>query len=211
MKSTKICICGKINESDAKFCTKCGLKLDESISNLKISELTGQHKIKIKEAEEEMLKYKYFSCKVGHIHQGFDSMFGIFGTLKNGSMKFKTSRITLYDNKLLIERNKRIIEFNDIKEIFIGKITEAIIITYNDDNVALKAGHNPYILLAFKNVLSKLIEENKSNSENTPENDNNVVDSEERLDKLLELGKMYENGLLTDEEFAAMKKKLIGE
>ena len=205
MKSTKICLCGKINEADAQFCVSCGQKLEENLSDLNLSELTGHHITKIKEAEEKILKDKYFPCKVGHIHQGLSS-FGVWGTLKNGSMKFKTTRIILYDNRLLIERNKRVMEFDDIKEIFLEKTTEAIIITYSGDNVVLKAGPSPYPLLAFKNVLNKLIEENKSN---TPTNDDNIKNSEEGLDKLLELGKMYEKGLLTDEEFTAMEKKII--
>lgn len=208
MKSTKICLCGKINDADAKFCIKCGQKLDLSLSELSLSELTEQHLTEIKKAEDEILKYKYFSCKVGHIHQGLSS-FGLWGTLNNGSMKFKSTRIKLHDDKFIIERSMRVVEFNDIKEIFMERLTDAVIITYSGDNVVLQAGYNQYTLLAFKNLLSKLIEENKLKSEDIPTKDNSMENSEDDLDRLLELGKMYEKGLLTDEEFAAMKKKII--
>lgn len=208
MKSTKICLCGKINEADAQFCEKCGLKLDVNLAELSLSELTEEHKIEIKERGEKILKSKHFSCKVGYIHQGLSS-FGVWGTLKNGSMKFKPSLIRLYDDKIIIERNKRLIEFNDIKEIFMEKTTEAIIMTNNGDNVALRSGLDKYGLLAFKCVLNKLIEENKSNTDDIPTNDKDMETPEDGLDRLLELGRMYEKGLLTDEEFAAMKKKII--
>lgn len=206
MKSTKICLCGKINEADAQFCEKCGEKLENPI------DLIEQYKIneneKIKDMEEEIFESKYFICKVGYIHQGL-SAWGLWGTLKNGSMKFKKSKIRLYDDKIIIERNKRIVEFNDIKEIFMERVEEAIIVTNNGDNVVLKSGFDKYKLIAFKNVLNKLIEENKSNTDDIPTNDNGMETPEDGLDRLLELAKMYEKGLLTDEEFAAMKKKLI--
>lgn len=206
MKSTKLCLCGKINKADAQFCEKCGQKLINPIDSIEQYEIN--EKKKITAMEEEILESKYFICKVGYIHQGLSS-WGVWGTLKNGSMKFKKSKIRLYDDKIIIERNKRIVEFNDIKEIFMERVEEAIIVTNNGDNVVLKSGFDKYKMIAFKNVLNKLIEENKSNTDDISTNDNDMKTPDDGLDKLLELGKMYEKGLLTDEEFALMKKKFI--
>ena len=60
-------------------------------------------------------------------------------------------------------------------------------------------------LKAFVNVLNRIIKEYKLNNSIQT----NEVKSEDKMDRLIKLGEMYEKGLLTDEEFATMKQNLI--
>lgn len=70
---------------------------------------------------------------------------------------------------------------------------------------------NSIIFKAFINILNRLKEKNKSKAKNNELNENTNKTSENHVDRLIKLGEMYEKGLLTDEEFASMKQKLIEE
>lgn len=170
----------------------------------------------IKYWEDVILKKKIYSGKVGHVHQGL-SYAGLWGVRNNGKMKFKSSKFEIHDNKLLIERNKMIIEYSNIKEIFHETDNEAIILLNNDTGIPIKSASNAKpvirIFIAFINILNNLIEETKINSTNgvSNENSNGVTsgDSEDKFDKLIKLGEMHKNGLLSDEEFASLKQELL--
>ena len=164
----------------------------------------------IKKAEERILNDRVFNGKVGHIHQGL-SYGGVWGVRDNGKMKFKSTKFRIYDDKFIIERNKMVVEYINIKEVFQEKSYGAIIILNNGDGVPIEGGY--YDLRAFVNVLNRLIEENKSNADNIVSNgDNNEsisVNSEDKFDKLIKLGEMHDKGLLSDEEFDLLKKELL--
>lgn len=168
---------------------------------------------KIKMAEDKILNKGIFWGKVGQIHQGLSTM-GLWGVRDNGRTKFNQSKFEIYDDKILIERNRQIIQISQMKEIFKESSYEAIIILNNGDGIPIgprNIGQSGTIELnAFVNILNNLIENNNSKINNNSSNLNaNPKKSENEVDRLIELGKMYEKGLLTDEEFIAMKKKLI--
>ena len=175
-----------------------------------------EEEIKLKEAEEYILTKKRFHGKVGQIHQGL-STFGLWGVRDNGKTKFKSTTFEIHDDKILIQRNKNIIHLSQIKEIFyeVSEFSpypyEAIIILNNDTGIPIRGGGSSRSrdLLAFINVLNKLLEDYKSDPNNIESNEGNNTGSEDKVSKLIKLGEMYEKGLLSDDEFALMKKELI--
>lgn len=166
----------------------------------------------IKYWEDVILKNKIYKGKVGHVHQGL-SYAGLWGVRNNGKMKFKSSKFEIHDNKLLIERNKMIIEYSNIKEIFHETDNEAIILLNNDTGVPIKSQSNarPVVLMfiAFLNILNKLIEEVKTNNTQPTNKIQISGNSEDKFDKLIKLGEMHDKGLLSDEEFTALKNELL--
>lgn len=166
----------------------------------------------IKKEEASILKWNQYNGKVGHIHQGL-SYAGVWGVRNNGKMKFKSTKFEIHDTKLLIERNKMLIEFSNIKEIFQDNDNEAIIILNNDSGIPIKSASNarPPVLRfkAFLNILNNLIEENKADVSTNEPTTSNSVNSEDKIDKLLKLGEMHDKGLLSDEEFASLKQELL--
>ena len=165
---------------------------------------------KLKEEEKKIWEKKRFNGKVEQIHQGL-STFGLWGVRDNGKTKFKSTRFEFHDDKLLIERNKQIIQLSQIKEIFedTSLHNEIILILNNDTGIPIRGknysngGRRKF--KAFVNVLNKLIEDNKSNIVNSGANTN----PEDKIDKIIKLGEMYDKGLLTDDEFASMKQEIM--
>ena len=173
-------------------------------------ERKAEEEIKLKEAEEEILTSRLFWGKVGQIHQGLSS-FGLWGVRDNGKAKFKPTKFELHDDKVLIVRNRQIIQLSQIKEIFFEDSFEAIIILINGDGIPIQGtgSKGRRELKAFVNVLNKLIEDYKSNINNIKVDDGNEERSEDKIDKLLKLGEMFDKGLLSDEEFASLKQELL--
>ena len=170
---------------------------------------------KLKEEEEYIWEKKRFNGKVGQIHQGLSS-FGLWGVRDNGKAKFKSTRFEIHDDKILIERNKQIIQLSQIKEIFEDESSlyyEVIIILTNDNGIPIRGRNNSQRgqieLKAFVNVLNKLIKDNESNSVNVESNVNSKGNPEDKIDKLIKLGEMHSRGLLSDEEFASLKQELL--
>lgn len=161
----------------------------------------------IKRIEKRILNDKVFYGKVGHIHQGL-SYAGVWGVRNNGKMKFKSSKIRIYDDKILIERNKMVVEYINIKEIFQEVKFEAIIILDNGSGIPIQGSNLE--LKAFVNVLNSLIDKNKSNTSNIISNKNRTSgNSEDKFDKLIKLGEMHDKGLLSDDEFSSLKQELL--
>ena len=52
-------------------------------------------------------------------------------------------------------------------------------------------------------------EKNKTNTNNIETNTNNQQKSEDKFDKLIKLGEMYNQGLLSNEEFTSLKQELL--
>ena len=169
---------------------------------------------KLKEEEKHIWEKKRFNGKVGQIHQGLSS-FGLWGVRDNGKAKFKPTKFEIYNDKILIERNKQIIQLSQIKEIFEDESLpyEVIIILTNDNGIPIRGKNNVQTgqreLKAFVNVLTKLIEDNKSNSDNVEANVNSEGNPEGKIDKLIKLGEMNNQGLLSDEEFISLKQELL--
>lgn len=169
---------------------------------------------KLKEEEKHIWEKKRFNGKVGQIHQGLSS-FGLWGVRDNGKAKFKPTKFEIYNDKILIERNKQIIQLSQIKEIFEDESLpyEVIIILTNDNGIPIRGKNNVQTgqreLKAFVNVLTKLIEDNKSNSDNVEANVNSEGNPEGKIDKLIKLGEMHNQGLLSDEEFISLKQELL--
>ena len=169
-----------------------------------------KEKEKIREWEEIIRDKNRYDGRVRHIHQGL-STFGLWGVRDNGKTKFKSTRFEFHDDKLLIERNKQIIQLSQIKEIFedTSLHNEIILILNNDTGIPIRGknysngGRRKF--KAFVNVLNKLIEDNKSNIVNSGANTN----PEDKIDKIIKLGEMYDKGLLTDDEFASMKQEIM--
>lgn len=169
-----------------------------------------EHEERIKRNEERILKFKEYMGKVGHVHQGM-SYAGLWGVRDNGKMKFKSTKFEIHDTKLLIERNKMIIDYSNIKEIFNETKNEAIIILESGDGIPVKSSSNAEMNLekfaAFLNILNRLIEKNKSNG---PTSESNVnISTEDKFDKLIKLGEMHEKGLLSEDEFKMLKEELM--
>lgn len=114
----------------------------------------------IKYWEDEILKKRIYNGKVGHIHQGL-SYAGLWGVRNNGKVKYKSSKFEIHDTRLLIERNKTIIEFSNIKEIFHETDNEAIILLNNDNGIPIKSSANATPVIrrfkAFINILNRLV------------------------------------------------------
>lgn len=150
---------------------------------------------KIKELEEKILQNKKFRGRVGHIHQGLNAL-GVWGTLDNGKTTFKSTYFEIHDDKLLIVRNRAIINLVDIKEIFQERQNEAIIILDKGDGIPIKGKNNSISaskeLKAFVNVLNRLIKENKSKTKKKINEEPNEETSENPIDRLIKLGEMYE-------------------
>lgn len=169
---------------------------------------------KLKEEEKHIWEKKRFNGKVGQIHQGLSS-FGLWGVRDNGKAKFKPTKFEIYNDKILIERNKQIIQLSQIKEIFEDESLpyEVIIILTNDNGIPIRGKNNVQTgqreLKAFVNVLTKLIEDNKSNNDNVEANVNSEGNPEGKIDKLIKLGEMHNQGLLSDEEFISLKQELL--
>lgn len=163
---------------------------------------------KFSEEKNKILDKNEFNGRVGQIHQGL-SEFGLWGVMDNGKTKFKSTKFKLYDDKIMIERNRNFIKLSDIKEIFQETDREAIIISKTDDAIPIKGKTNDKNgrigLKAFVSVLNELIEKNKSNTSFKPNN----INSEDKFDKLIKLGEMHGKGLLSDEEFASLKQELL--
>lgn len=164
----------------------------------------------IKKGERIILKNKRYNGKVGHIHQGL-SYAGVWGVRNNGKMKFKSTKFEIHDTKLLIERNKMLIEFSNITEIFQDSDVEAIIMLNNDNGIPIRSINTSRTgrlrFKSFLNILNNLIEENKS--DNNVESNASDVNTGDKIDKLIKLGEMYDKGLLSDEEFASLKQELL--
>lgn len=166
---------------------------------------------KIKKAEDRILKEKKFKGRVGHIPQGISSFMG-FATAANNKTKYKFTKFFLYEDKLFIERNKTVVNFSDIKEIFCEdkKGLDAVIVLYSGTGIPIRGYNNEKPgkigLKAFVNVLNRMIKDYKPDN---PIHTNNEVKSDDKMNRLIQLGEMYEKGLLTDEEFAAMKQNLL--
>ena len=179
-------------------------------------EIRLEEEQRLKAEEDYIWEKKRFHGKVGQIHQGLSS-FGLWGVRDKGKTKFKSTKFEIHDDKILIERNKQIIQLSQIKEIFEDESLsyEVILILTNDAGVPIRGRNNHGSgireLKAFVNVLNKLIENNKSNSVNVESTVNSKVNPEEKIDKLIKLGEMYDKGLLTDDEFASMKQELMSD
>lgn len=173
-------------------------------------ERKAEEERKLKKAEEEILTHRTFWGKVGQIHQGLSS-FGLWGVRDNGKAKFKNTKFELHDDKILIVRNRQIIQLSQIKEIFFEDSFEAIIILINGDGIPIQGtgSSGRRELKAFVNVLNKLIEDYNSNPNNIRPNNDNEEKSEDKIDKLIKLGEMLDKGLLSDEEFASLKQELL--
>lgn len=98
---------------------------------------------KLKEEEKHIWEKKRFNGKVGQIHQGLSS-FGLWGVRDNGKAKFKPTKFEIYNDKILIERNKQIIQLSQIKEIFEDESLpyEVIIILTNDNGIPIRGKNN---------------------------------------------------------------------
>ena len=164
----------------------------------------------IKRYEALILKYNDYTGKVGATHSGWNFIDGFRNADKT---KFKTTKFKIFDEKLIIERNKMVIEFSNIKEIFQDEniANEAMILLNNDKAIAIRSDYNSKNSIcrfkAFLNILNKFIGDNNIQSTTS----NNHVKSEDKFDKLIKLGDMYDNGLLSDEEFALLKDELLSE
>ena len=163
----------------------------------------------LKEMENRILNGEHYEGLIGATHTGWSFVSGFRNTDKTN---FKQTKFKISDDKLIIERNRQVILLSNLREIFQDNNNEAILLLNNGEGIPVRRLSSrtlPSIKFkAFLNVLNRFIEENNSNINNIETNDNNEK-SEDEVDRLIELGKMYEKGLLTDEEFAAMKKKLI--
>ena len=133
--------------------------------------------------------------------------------MDNGKTKFGSTKFKIYDDKLLIVRNRKFVKFSNMKEIFHEKENEAIIILKSDEAIPIRAkkyqNREVIIFKAFLSILNNLIEENSSND--VIESSNNKEGSEDKFDKLIKLGEMHEKGLLSDEEFNSLKKEILSE
>ncbi len=169
-----------------------------------------KEKEKIREWEEIIRDKNRYYGRVGHIHQGL-STFGVWGTMSNNKTKFKETLFDIYDDKIIIQRNRNVIQISEIKEIIIHNY-EAIILLNSGDGIPIAAptvGKRAFLgLKAFINILNEKIE-NQKPSINNESDQTPSKKSEDKMDKLIKLGEMYKEGLLTDEEFALMKKELL--
>lgn len=168
-----------------------------------------QRQERIKKNENELLKERVFKGKVGSTHTGWTFRDGLRNADKT---KFKKTKFQIFDDKLIIERNRNVVHFCDVKEIFYEGKSEALIILDNGNAIPIRKNNNEE-LEAFINILNNFIDENKSNTDSIKSNGNNKVNSQEnsddKIDKLIKLGEMHDKGLLSDEEFVSLKQELL--
>lgn len=164
-------------------------------------------KEQIKRHEALILEENEYKGKVGVTHSGWSFKDGFRNTDK---IKFKSTKFKIFDDKIVIERNKKVIEFSNIKEILQEDKTsdEAIILLKNGEAIAIKP-RSPYRFEAFLNILKKSTKDNKINGDNAQSKEKHISNSEDKFDKLIKLGEMHDKGLLTDEEFASLKQELL--
>lgn len=160
---------------------------------------------KLTEAENKILTEKEYIGQVGARNTGYSFSEGFRNADK---IRFKKTKFKIYDDRIMIERHRTFINFSEIKEIFQEIDKEAIIILNNNDIIPIAGMHNieseRIELKAFINILNKLIKKNKAN------NNNKITrNPEDKFDKLIKLGEMYDKGLLSDDEFASLKQELL--
>ena len=164
---------------------------------------------RVQKLEDKLLKDRIFKGKVGSTHTGWTFRDGLRNADKT---KFKKTKFQIFDDKLIIERNRYVVHFSDVKEIFYDGKSEALIILDNGKVIPIRKS-NDEELEAFVNILNNFIDENKSNANSIKSNDNNKVNSQEKsedkFDKLIKLGEMHDKGLLSDEEFVSLKQELL--
>lgn len=175
-------------------------------------EKRAEEKRKLKETEENILKKREYIGSVGASNTGYSFSEGFRNTDK---IRFKKTKFKIYDDKIMIERHKTLINLSDIKEIFQETDDEAIIILNNDNGIPISPVNSKYKserreLKAFINILNRLIEKNRPNISTNESNPTNPTKSEDKFDKLIKLGEMHDKGLLSDEEFASLKQELLG-
>ena len=194
------------SEEEKRLLEQERLKKSQEIVKRRIKE----KKERIEKYENEILNDRVFKGKVGTTHSGWTFRDGLRNADKT---KFKKTKFQIFNDKLIIERNRNIVHFSDVKEIFYEGKNEAIIILDNGTGIPIKKDDRER-LTAFINILNKLIDENKSNT-NIIKSDNNKINSQEnsedKFDKLIKLGEMHDKGLLSDEEFASLKQELLSE
>ena len=101
-------------------------------------------------------------------------------------------------------------EINSIKETHSGWLDTEFILNTTKGRISFKL-YGP-TFKALKIIISDLkekylaqLEQEKINHEQKESHQ----ESEQKVDRLIELGKMYENGLLSEEEFASMKQDIL--
>ena len=160
------------------------------------------------EYKNTILDEKEYIGLVGASNTGYTLSEGFTNTDK---IRFKKTKFKIYDDRIMVERHRNFIYISDIKELFKEKDEEALIILNNDDIIPIAPVNtfkNEIIEFeAFINILTKLIEDNKSNDNDYKLNNN--VNTEDKFDKLIKLGEMYDKGLLSDEEFDSLKQEIL--
>ena len=168
-----------------------------------LSRRENRKKAKTKKEEEKILKRKVLRGKVGVSHTGWTSSDGFRNTDK---IQFKTSKLKIYEDKILIERHRTFLDPTNIKEIIREKPFEVIIILNTGEEIAIRI-KSQYTMNAFINIINRLrennIETNIIDEEKIPE------ESNVKINRLVQLSEMYEKGLLSDEEFELMKQELL--
>ena len=172
---------------------------------------------KLEEAENKILDKKEFNGRVGQIHHGLSEL-GLWGVRDNGKTKFQATKFKIYDEKIMIERNRTFINLSNIKEIFQETDKEALIILNTNDIIPIRgktnAKNNLIEFKAFISILTNLIKDYELSAKNNKSNIHNEETqgkSEDKFDKLIKLGEMHNKGLLSDDEFNSLKKELLSE
>lgn len=149
--------------------------------------------------------------------------------------KWKQDKIVLSDDKFTITNSKNVIFYNQIDSIRIDKKFIENIPAHMGFLVTLKLNQAPHYI-SFRTLLadgfnalmkqhisknskkksttsrnSKTSKKEKSSNENSKKHTSkDTKKNPSDADELMKYAELYEKGLLTEEEFTALKKKLIG-
>ena len=136
-------------------------------------------------------------------------MRGDINTITSPTTKWMKDKLLLNDDGFTIVGTGETILFNHIASINVNIKTQSdmgLLVTVtlkNSNNLAFRTP----ITLGFETLIKEKIANQNTSEEGFT---NNAKNHSSNADELMKYAELYEKGLLTEEEFNAMKKKLLG-
>lgn len=127
-----------------------------------------------------------------------------------GKIKYQPTRLLFHDDYIMFQINGQKISYSDLYRWEKRKVglmhAEFVLLSYNIGEIPLKATNKDF--LAIIEALPRAAQayvDRMNQQEAEAEHGQDTSD----MDRLIRLGELHERGLLSDDEFAEAKKKLI--